>query len=104
MRLLVAATTIFCAVATASCRRTVYVDRPVEVLVPVAADPPEPCPRSTPPVRPTGKLFDGCVMPEIVACLSRSAMESVVAYLEESEAWFALYEGCHAEPVDAGPQ
>lgn len=102
MRLAVLALTISLTAGTA-CKRTVYVDRPVEVLVPVASEPSEPCPHSPVPVRPVGKLFEGCVMPEIVACLSRSALESVVAYLEESQAWFETFKECNLE-IDAGPQ
>jgi hypothetical protein len=71
-----------------ACVRTRVVEKPVEVLVPVAAPPAEPCLRSDPPVRPLG-VFERCVMPEIVACLTRTSMESLVSYLEASESWMA---------------
>lgn len=94
----------FAAATAAGCRRTVVVEKPVEVLVPVQPPDPPPCVRSAPPPRP-GDVFIGCVMPEVVACLTRHAMEDLVFYLEESERWMRdAYITCGPDevPTDAG--
>lgn len=72
------------------------------VLVPVVPPEAPPCVRSEPP-RPPADAFQRCVMPEITACLTRTQLEALVLYLEESWSWAdRAYRACGPDAPDAG--
>lgn len=104
MRFLLLVMTLCAIWPTAGCRRTVVVDRPVRVLVPVEV-PREAClPPRPVPARPAD-LFAACTPPTAgVACLSRPALEALVAYLLDVEAWASHAEiACGTSPQPSAP-
>jgi hypothetical protein len=83
-----------------SCRRTVVVERPVEVLVPVAPQPVV-CVLEPPPARPLD-VFVSCndffSSADYVACVDRASFERLVRYLNSAELRMARdYAACGPE-------